>query len=341
MYKSSYNKYNRKKKFNTAKNVLVIMFFAVLLLAVAFFFLQDSFIISSDGISFNFSQTPPVKTDTEELNSNIVIEEETAPETPPEPTLPVEITTNALYFDVTKATDSLYIDDLIAKSNAKEISGVVIPIKNYSGTINYQTSLSYENLTTETDLTDAISTLKSANVYLIAEVFTYTDNLYIRAYGTGATMTNSGYIFLDINGNRTLDPYSESSNAYLIEVCKEIESLGFDEILLSGFHFVAEGILGYVNYKDDEMSTTDVLVENLKLFDENITAKMSIALSEKAFLNDDSTFESPMLFAEICDTVYIPVSTEYQIATFESFSALNKGVISNMYKPENFAYINK
>lgn len=332
MRNHKYKSYKQQKAVNKMKTTTVIASLFCIGFCIAFFINNENLIISSTGIEIIWKKPSEIVL---EENDDYEIEEDTIIEEVIEQTI-----YNSFYFDASKAKDENYIQNLIEQYKNDEINAIVMPMKNYSGYIYYNTDLKYSNLKLGYDVQDALNEFLANDIYVIAEVFTYTDDLYVRENAKNGITTNSGNLFLDGDGRRTINPYSTEANTYINEILQEIESFGVSEIILAGYHFTEKGQLHYINYNDDEISREDILLENLENVTNLLNIPVSIRLSKSALLEDSNTFENPLAIAKIVNSVYIPVTTEEEKILFDELNIGNKGIISQTYSENTYNYIN-
>ena len=85
------------------------------------------------------------------------------------------------------------------------------------------------------ELRELIEPLKQQGVYLVAQLSALTDNAMAQRNAPIALKSAvTGQTFTDAAGQSYLDPYSDSTRAYLLALITELENMGFDEVLLDG-----------------------------------------------------------------------------------------------------------
>ena len=89
-------------------------------------------------------------------------------------------------------------------------------------------------------LNAAIQLLNGGEVYTVARVSCFRDNLVPRSDMSLAIHTNAGN-WRDSGDTRWLSPANESARQYVVGMCRELAALGFDEILLDNWAFPTDG----------------------------------------------------------------------------------------------------
>lgn len=334
MHRSNYNRYKRQRRKNNLKTFVYIILLFIIGFGAAFFFTNSDF--SNTTLSGFFIkqeeviETPPVE----------VLEPEPEPTPEPEPEPEPEIfELNSLYFDVTLVDDETYLDEILSKTQDGTINAVVIPLKNRDGSFNYVSELSYKTVSLiGTDLTEIISTLQSIeDLYLIADVSMYGDDHYAYNYTTTAVKASGTNTFYDYSSERWITPYSEEGHTYLSEVLLEVNSLGFDEIMMSNFSFPAQGKLSYIHYNETDIAKEDILTVRVAEFKEILgDTPLSVNIMPETLLEDAQTYEDIDAFSEILDMLYFDYVDDTTVSQVEHIE--NKGFI--LYENSNFVYSN-
>jgi len=229
------------------------------------------------------------------------------PEVTPEPTpTPIPVVTQAVYpdgfmadfVDTRVKTDvkGIYVnttylgkgnyptlDELIELIDTTELNAVVIDIKDDYGNILYDSDLAIVNeIGSEniyiSDLKALVAKLKEHDIYCIARIVAFKDQVASGRRPEMAVLKKDGALFVDKEGERWLNPYSEEAWEYLVSISKEVAELGFDEINYdylrtsasslanADFGDIPEGmtrmdaITGFVKYACEELKPMDVFV---------------------------------------------------------------------------------
>ena len=118
-------------------------------------------------------------------------------------------------------------------------NSLVLEMKPRSGVLAWKSNSSVATdygLVSENEKTQYIQSwidyLKSRNIYLVAQISCCIDERFT-SYCTSASIRNSlGNIYADESGY-WLDPYSTIVRQYVIDMCKELYDMGFDEVVLA------------------------------------------------------------------------------------------------------------
>lgn len=116
-------------------------------------------------------------------------------------------------------------------------TAVLLDLKSYWGYFFYSTNLgpsSDSYLLTEVDA--LIAQLAQSDLYLIARMPALRDYEYARNNTSCGLPTKKGYLWTDENGCYWLDPTDDGTLTHLIQIAKELRSLGFDEVVFQHFY---------------------------------------------------------------------------------------------------------
>lgn len=121
-------------------------------------------------------------------------------------------------------------------------SGVMLEVKSIRGTFHYSSNLEGVPLTSSVDneAVDAlIADIASRNLYLIASVPAFRDrNFGLENISCGLPFIGGGgALWLDESGCYWLDPTDSGSIDFLTRITRELEKLGFDEVVFTDFRF--------------------------------------------------------------------------------------------------------
>jgi hypothetical protein len=123
--------------------------------------------------------------------------------------------------------------DVIEKS---KLNGLVIDMKGDRGLIPYPSAVPMAakigalKVRTVPDLKELVSTLKAKNLYLIARIVTFKDDLLALANPQWAIHGPGGAIWKDREGLAWIDPYRREAWDYVLSVAEEAAAAGFDEV---------------------------------------------------------------------------------------------------------------
>ncbi len=127
------------------------------------------------------------------------------------------------------------IDELITLIDETELNAMVIDIKDDVGSILFDAKHPLVNeIGSETvyikDLPAFVAKLKEHDIYCIARIVCFKDQVATKKNPKIAVRNHDGSIYVDREGERWLNPYDEKAWEYLVEIAKEAAEAGFDEI---------------------------------------------------------------------------------------------------------------
>jgi len=127
------------------------------------------------------------------------------------------------------------LDELIELIDRTELNAVVVDIKDDVGSILFDAkhptvdAMGAENIYIK-DLPAFVARLKEHGIYCIARIVCFKDQVATKKSPEIAVRNHDGSIYVDKEGERWLNPYSEKAWEYIVEVAKEAAEAGFDEI---------------------------------------------------------------------------------------------------------------
>jgi len=134
------------------------------------------------------------------------------------------------------------IDKLIEQS---DVNALVVDIKNEQGYLAFKGNVklakeigTYKRRVIR-DIKKFVSYYKKKDVYLIARMSLFKDNLLPNKRVNLAVKLGRGKIYINKEGMSWSDPYSKEVQNYNIELAKEVASIGFDEINFDYIRFPA------------------------------------------------------------------------------------------------------
>lgn len=254
--------------------ILVLLALLVIGGAVFLLFFQERMVYSSDGVRFELPWSKPAAT------------QDQAPETPSEdaaqpeggagqadgavtpdtaaqePALAVSATPRLLEIPADKLGDAAYLAQVQALHAQGAINGAAIVVKDPAGALVWKSAFPGVQDTSVVSGADdalpaAVKTLQADGLSVTAVLYAYEDDLYAAQDASAALkrVGTSGNAWRTPEGARRLDPASDAANAYLTALVQELSEMGFNEVVLRGFGWPAEGTgrldrVSYVGYKD-------------------------------------------------------------------------------------------
>lgn len=142
----------------------------------------------------------------------------------------------ALYLTVYGIGSALLRDNALALLDSTELNALVIDVKGDRGLIPYPSEIPLarqigaRKVTTVRDMPGLIRSLKARNIYLIARIVVFKDDLLAAARPDLAARTAGGGIYVDREKLRWVDPARPEVWDYNLQIAAEAAALGFDEI---------------------------------------------------------------------------------------------------------------
>ncbi|MCD6191286.1 MAG: GTP-binding protein [Sulfurimonas sp.] len=163
------------------------------------------------------------------------------------------ITVKALYLTFWGASNNSKTSKRIMKIiEETEVNAVVIDIKNEYGSTLFWTSFKQANdygahkNRTNRDIAKFMKKLKDKNIYTIARIVTFKDELQASNNPDYAIKLDSnGSIWRNHDNMAWVDPYDKRSHEYAVSIAEEAAKVGFDEINFDYIRFPAKKNLRY------------------------------------------------------------------------------------------------
>lgn len=157
------------------------------------------------------------------------------------------ITVKALYLTFWGAnTNSKTIKNILDIIEKTEINAIVVDVKNEYGSTSYKTASEQANgygaskNRTIKDIESFISLMKSKNIYTIARVVTFKDELQASNNFEYAIKNKKNEFSRDADKMAWTDPFDKRSHEYTIAIAEDAASVGFDEINFDYIRFPAK-----------------------------------------------------------------------------------------------------
>lgn len=133
-------------------------------------------------------------------------------------------------------------------SNLERDTAVMLDVKSKFGNFYYTTSMNSASLSTAVDAADMdrlIQDLNSQDVYLIARVPAFRDSAFAEENRSCGLALSSGALWADEENCYWLDPANQAVITNLIQLCQELQDLGFDEVVFTDFRIPDSGSIDY------------------------------------------------------------------------------------------------
>lgn len=241
--------YHTKMRLRKALRILGILCLIGLVLWICWLiWLQRYVVFTRDGVTFDFDR------------STLHLEHKEPGPQETEATTAVEI----LFQDAPQETQDLsplngvYVDTDLLQAGPDTLAGqlsalepgtaVLLDVKSKFGNFYYTTSLSGA---TQSDTVDCaamdrlIQTLQERGCYLIARLPAFRDSSFAQANPTAGLALSSGALWTDDEQCYWLDPASQAVTANLMQICRELQDTGFDEVVFTDFRIPDSGSIVY------------------------------------------------------------------------------------------------
>jgi len=139
-------------------------------------------------------------------------------------------------------TQSDRAGELLDLVNKTELNAIVIDVKAEKGRLAWDSQVPLAkqigaSTARATDLAEVIQRCKAQNIYCIARLPVFQDNLLASARPAQAIRNFNGTVFTEAGGQQWLNPYIADNASYAIALAKEIAAMGFDEIQFDYIRF--------------------------------------------------------------------------------------------------------
>jgi len=132
-----------------------------------------------------------------------------------------------------------------------EVNAVVVDVKTEYGSTSYKTSVERANSygawhqRTIKDIEKFMTLLKSKDIYTIARVVTFKDELQASNNPEYAIKNQKGEIWRNHDNMAWVDPFDKRSHLYAVDIAEDAAKMGFDEINFDYIRFPARSGLLY------------------------------------------------------------------------------------------------
>lgn len=323
----------RKKRRNYALIPFVIVLALIALIVVLFYSMQKYAVISKEGVTMVLPGDTPEDTVVDSSGNEIRVFDRVETDLvfdPPDYSR-IEATAGrdakplrAIYI----AAEDINTDHLMEMA-ARLSSGnaLLLEMKPRAGALvwNSQATLAqryglYYQSALDLDMAKLIEDLRAYGdehdkyIYLVAQISCCVDNLLPIRTTDYTLRTEAGWDYSDDTGTY-LDPYSADVRNYIVELCRELYDMGFDEVVLADvIHPVPPSDSGNANFLySAEMSTTPSPINAVCGFAlyvanqlEDEKGLLSIYLdSARALVGaEESTGQNGVLFSKVYDRIY-------------------------------------
>jgi hypothetical protein len=176
----------------------------------------------------------------------------------------------ALYASVPAVRRNL--NGIIDSIKAAKLNAIVIDMKDDYGNIYFPVKNTVAKeinaVRKPVDVSAMLEKLKSNGIYSIARIVTFKDEKIYRAFNSKYAIKNisTGTPWKGTPGEYWVDPHSDFVQQYNIDLAKELEELGFDEIQYDYIRFPSDGPTHLCQFsfkKDPDMYKSEILTDFL------------------------------------------------------------------------------
>ncbi|MDR3243914.1 MAG: putative glycoside hydrolase [Elusimicrobiota bacterium] len=161
-----------------------------------------------------------------------------------------------------------------------ELNAVVIDLKESDGQIFIDgVKPAMENglfVNAIPNLKSLLTQLKENDIYAIARIVAFRDNLMPRKNAAFAIKTPSGSLWMDKGRLTWLDPYNKEAWDYVLQIAERAADMGFDEIQFDYIRFPTDGELStarYSNKNHSNAAASTAIIGFLKEANKRLRAK--------------------------------------------------------------------
>lgn len=135
------------------------------------------------------------------------------------------------------------MDSAMQLAKEKRINALVIDVKNDLGYLSFKTELpeaievGAHRMRTIRDIRSLLTYLHYHDVYTIARIAVFRDDLFAKRFPDQAVKKADGTLFKDNQGVHWSDPFSPKAQAYNLAIAKTAAAVGFDEIQFDYIRF--------------------------------------------------------------------------------------------------------
>lgn len=242
--------YHTKMRLRKVFTVLGILGLVALLLWICWLvWLQRFIVYTRDGVVFNFDRSTTTLSGKEvgqvQPGETVALDISLAETVEEGPTGLQPLT--GFYADSELLSEEF--EALQAQLEALEPgTAVLLDVKSKFGNFYYTTGLTGASQSTAVDggaMDNLIHSLQQKDLYLIARVPAFRDSAFAQANLSCGLAVASGALWIDEDQCYWLDPANTQVISNLVQLCRELRNLGFDEVVFTDFRIPDSGSIVY------------------------------------------------------------------------------------------------
>jgi len=190
---------------------------------------------------------------------------------------------NAIYVSIPALRKNL--NKYINLASKTEINSFVIDMKDDFGNLFYKSEIKevkeIGSQARPIDIRSVIEKLKKHNIYSIARIVVFKDKKLFKAYGGKYTIKNkkNSLPWKGTDHEFWVDPYSTFVHDYNINIAKELERIGFNEIQFDYIRFPSDGPIHLCDFsfaKNKDTYKSEILIDFLEKAKQNLKIPLSV-----------------------------------------------------------------
>ena len=315
--------YRGKRKYSWIITVLAMLVVIAVALALwLFYYLQRYIVYDKDGLRLDLSaqreeilhpgavETPAPVVTAAPVEVEIVVEQRdySAIQTDAGSDLSPIHAVFVAASDIKESTLKFYANQM------GDFDTLVLELKGSDGFLRWHSGVAQADsyaVNGALELRELLEPLKQHGVYLVAQISALEDNTMAQRNAPIALKNAvTGQPFVDADGQSYLDPYSDSTRAYLRALMVELQNLGFDEVLFSGVACPDSDALQFskaMTQTPDSVTAVSSLALWLREQADTLGLRMSALIDADALHSETGAAagQNPVLFFKAFDRVAV------------------------------------
>ncbi|MGB8815786.1 MAG: putative glycoside hydrolase [Minisyncoccia bacterium] len=195
----------------------------------------------------------------------------------------------AIYMTACAASSLTFREKLVAIATSTEINSIVIDVKDYTGTISFDSENPLLKGNTGegckvSDLKDFVKELHEKGIYVIGRISSFQDSHLVKVRPELAVKRASdGSVWKDYKGVSWLDSGSKEVWDYLIAIGRESYAIGFDELNFDYIRFPSDGNMKDIAYPFSKNLSKQTVMKNFYKYLRDNLNDLGVPLSADMF----------------------------------------------------------